>query len=1477
MVSFGSEETTIYACGIEQRVTKKFKQRVRNLCNNVGITITRYTCDKRKSWNLAELTVDSKDDAVMLMCHLKNVKCGNSRFGLRMFWPAEMGQKKRKKLNARVRKFMTALNRNEYGCFYHKDIEEKKVMINKMIDNSQFLKVSAEVIISNVPESMHQMELFHLASQAGIVTSLKMIESDKARVVYPRQSDAVIALLCLDKFEILSNQPIHLKILHSAQFESLYDEVFRLRNILKKERRNSDFISLQQDDMLSHEETDLSSDQLKFANQRGNDLLESEMAENRSSHKFDRMAENIKETNIFNGMKYGDIVDDEDMIKKENILPQEVCFLIQQVNLEQKLRDKGYKVSFKFTNCDRGSKLTVYMIRGTQYFIHYTLSNFSNVVDGRGSLSDQLCDYFAQYTEMREFMNQKLRDDDIYAGVFKKSGSTYASIVALDVETHQRANEILQEIFCTRSVTFASENLLLLDDKDEYLSKIRDGLAFRDKVHFKVKADICRENSAITVTGPRKITHDALPILSMLVKDYGLVNLSFKVTPPSILEYLQIYRKENIQKLENEYKCHIEMAKALVNTVSRSKITKNITIQCAECYKTVIRQKLNSMIGGFVTEREDWISQYSKIGRFITSSQNIIELDGLRTEMPCVLIITRNGSYSVYSVNEGKLKFNYQQKEKSENVPNKPIQLETESVNLPEATKSPTMPAIQNNDYELKVNNVTIRILKGELEKIGKSVDAIVNSVDHDNFDHGKIASSLSNIGGNSYLKECRNQLGDLGIDSIGCTSGHYFGCKSVYHILFLSSDRSLLWLSNRLRDCLMEINNDSLESIAIPAIGTGQAGLNANKVAQEMMRVSIEFAVHNTGSLRKINFVIYPTDVEIHKAFKNALKSSVPLATELLYQNEQIEEIIKPIGIKKTDFEDKNRLLFSAQCLTDEKPICINVYHGNLNGLKADAIMDMTALCSKHSKVDSLSDTLRITDTEHTSETLQILPISGSDCKTYQVCLYGCLAGFSSILTHMNANGEKSVNIPLLNIEMNSGHIKNLIDFIETFIAEHQSLDMSINCINFVIGYDDRAEEIASWMQRKLKSKAVQFNWQTSCDSSIRALGINIFYIAQSKEAITRVKSKIEESSHTWTCRKLTSKEFFSHIDENRWQQLVLQYWSEYNTILVNENQGKVVSIYGFEKDIADTISAIHEQSKIYFQEKALEEVKVFTADSARWSVKVGRFRRLFEPKLSYEIEKNYKNYVKDNSKIIFRIDSETKTINLDSMKVTHINGMEYPIKKLSIKESKLRHDIPIPRNWEYQNKHEIKDGYFQIVNVTNQQEIDEISKLLGLRGFTVRNLRRIQNWNLYRKYQTRKAEVTAAVKRYKPGADVEKRLFHGTAASKVDVICKNGFDRDYSGTSCGSKHGTGSYFGVKAEYSKRFGNALLLVRVLTGIYVKSSVTDKPDLSMIPGSKGERAHSVVDHESSPSLYVISNDNSAYPEYIIYVQSNTYL
>ena len=70
--------------------------------------------------------------------------------------------------------------------------------------------------------------------------------------------------------------------------------------------------------------------------------------------------------------------------------------------------------------------------------------------------------------------------------------------------------------------------------------------------------------------------------------------------------------------------------------------------------------------------------------------------------------------------------------------------------------------------------------------------DVIVNSIYLQKYYDGKIAAAIHKKGGTAYEQECCSKLKDLSVNEIGYTSGSYVGCKSIYHIPFLSSDKSL-------------------------------------------------------------------------------------------------------------------------------------------------------------------------------------------------------------------------------------------------------------------------------------------------------------------------------------------------------------------------------------------------------------------------------------------------------------------------------------------------------------------------------------------------------------------------------------------------------------------------------------------------------------------------------------------------------------
>lgn len=62
------------------------------------------------------------------------------------------------------------------------------------------------------------------------------------------------------------------------------------------------------------------------------------------------------------------------------------------------------------------------------------------------------------------------------------------------------------------------------------------------------------------------------------------------------------------------------------------------------------------------------------------------------------------------------------------------------------------------------------------------------------------------------------------------------------------------------------------MHSIGIPTIGIKEIGLNPNNIAKEMIKIASVFAQQMLKNLKKIKFIIYPTNRINYIAFQQEL-----------------------------------------------------------------------------------------------------------------------------------------------------------------------------------------------------------------------------------------------------------------------------------------------------------------------------------------------------------------------------------------------------------------------------------------------------------------------------------------------------------------------------------------------------------------------------------------------------------------------------
>ncbi|HEV2170153.1 MAG TPA: macro domain-containing protein [Candidatus Binatus sp.] len=168
-----------------------------------------------------------------------------------------------------------------------------------------------------------------------------------------------------------------------------------------------------------------------------------------------------------------------------------------------------------------------------------------------------------------------------------------------------------------------------------------------------------------------------------------------------------------------------------------------------------------------------------------------------------------------------------------------------------------------NKDWRAKVV-----LRQGDLTEA--DVDAIVNAANNDLMLGGGVAGAIRVKGGPSIQREC-DSIGQIRLGEAAITGAGLLRARHVIHAasMRLGESTSEGNLRASTRNSLKRANENSLKTIAFPAIGTGIAGFPIERCAQVMLE---EVRAHLGGAttLERVEFVLF--DERTLKAFERIL-----------------------------------------------------------------------------------------------------------------------------------------------------------------------------------------------------------------------------------------------------------------------------------------------------------------------------------------------------------------------------------------------------------------------------------------------------------------------------------------------------------------------------------------------------------------------------------------------------------------------------
>ncbi|MDO8431243.1 MAG: macro domain-containing protein [Candidatus Binatus sp.] len=163
-----------------------------------------------------------------------------------------------------------------------------------------------------------------------------------------------------------------------------------------------------------------------------------------------------------------------------------------------------------------------------------------------------------------------------------------------------------------------------------------------------------------------------------------------------------------------------------------------------------------------------------------------------------------------------------------------------------------------------------IRLRQGDLT--GAPVDAIVNAANNDLMLGGGVAGAIRAKGGPSIQAEC-NAIGRIALGEAAITGAGWLKARHVIHAasMRLGESTSEENLRRSTRNSLKLAAENSLKSIAFPAIGTGIAGFPIERCAQVMLE-EVRDHLKQSTTLELVEFVLFDQN-SLH-IFEKALAS---------------------------------------------------------------------------------------------------------------------------------------------------------------------------------------------------------------------------------------------------------------------------------------------------------------------------------------------------------------------------------------------------------------------------------------------------------------------------------------------------------------------------------------------------------------------------------------------------------------------------
>ncbi|XP_036000627.1 LOW QUALITY PROTEIN: protein mono-ADP-ribosyltransferase PARP14-like [Fundulus heteroclitus] len=800
-----------------------------------------------------------------------------------------------------------------------------------------------------------------------------------------------------------------------------------------------------------------------------------------------------------------------------------------------------------------------------------------------------------------------------------------------------------------------------------------------------------------------------------------------------------------------------------------------------------------------------------------------------------------------------------------------------------------------------------------------QTTDVIVNTVaENMNLNQGAVAKAISEAAGENLQMAILTEAGvnTLRFGDVIVTDGYNLQCQKVFHAACPSWDngggRAEKELTDIITDCLKEAEKRQMTSLSFPAIGTGNLGFPRDVVSRVLLKEIHLFSRRSSPRhLREVLIVVHPSDNRTVDCFTREFSGetaprgiqheaegstrSGSAAQQHLGRSQQssasFSTVSSPsLGVYQMQMGQLTLEVSSGDITKEACDVIVNSSNQNFN-LQAGvskAILDsagpaVVMECAQIVSSPGYQPRAMILTSGGRLPSTNIIHVVGqNDASRVKDLVQGVLKvcednRFSSVAFPALGTGQGGLSPSAVADAM----VGAVVDFVRKkhprFVCRVKILIFQAAMITeFHNSMKKRqGEEVEEKsIFNKLKDSVTSFlglgsEQQRSADFVLERPEFDpaVFQLcADNQRNLNIAKKRLNELVLMEQAQRTIKDPYLNHLtrdDMNELKDLQRNLTVSIRLDRGQEDQEPKIQLEGLTRDVLTAESDIRNIIRRVERNENLRNKAILVSGLVEWM-----FQHHNGSMVSFDIHTNLQLEEAFEKKQNVKIKIKSEVFNADPVRRRAVSNNGKKQMELMRKDLKTP-AASLPSHWEDMKGSIVKRVTLNVGSQEYNDVLAEVTKT-GL-SLNIIQIERIQNEALWQSYQLLKKQMEVKNKH----TNNEKLLYHGTAATSIDLINSKGFNRSYAGAH-GAMFGNGSYFAVDPAYSAR-GYArpdsqghkrMYQARVLVGDVTQgTSGMIAPPAK--PGNPADLYDSVADRQNNPSMYIIFNDIQAYPEYLL--------